>query len=72
MTNPFSIIFGLIFEQFLFFINVVIFCSLLPLEGVDSSGSCWKGHFIKLLYEDFEVYIEQIVVRSEEWCEHHD
>ena len=23
------------------------------------------GHFYKLLYEDFEVYIEQIVVRSE-------
>ena len=31
----------------------------------DCRASCWRGHFNKLLYEDFGVYIEQIVVRSE-------
>ena len=34
-------------------------------QGVDFTASCWRGHFNKLLYEDFGVYIEQIVVRSE-------
>ena len=34
-------------------------------QGVDFPASCWRGHFNKLLYEDFGVYIEQIVVRSE-------
>ena len=35
------------------------------ISDVVSISIDFLGHFYKLLYEDFEVYIEQIVVRSE-------